>query len=287
MSSPENAPVAAPRRGKFLSAPVPSSQSSAAPSAPPPPPSQSRGKFLGKGLLPASSASNLQAASIGSSVGNADHDSIENLTAYVHSSKIAAASRRKLIAAQRQSVIDDLEAAENIVLSLLEIASDVAGALSEMTTAKSKKRHGEKRMNTNADEKNSFEDLTAKVRCNGAGYLAGVKRLHKLLAPHSNYVKSLNKHGGEENADSVGSTHKSLSAPNDTFSTIVEEATSNMHAVRVKNRLAIERCEILKEMIRLQEEEEYALNDEGKRGKETVHNDDTAGSKRKYDSVER
>lgn len=279
MSSPQNA---APRRGKFLSAPAPSSQTSAAPNAPPPP-SQTRGKFLGK--VPASSASNLQAAPIGSSLGDADHDSIDKLRAYVHSSKIAAASRRKLIASQRQLVINDLEAAENIVLSLLDIASDVAGTLSEMTTAKSKKRHGEKRIDNVGNTEDSFEDLTAKVRSNGAGYLKGVKRLHKLLAPHSSYVKSLNKHDREESADSVGSVLESLDSPNSTFSKIVEEATSNMHAVRVKKRLAFERSEILKEMIRLLEVEECGFGDERQRGEEGSHINDTAGSKRNHDSI--
>ncbi len=276
MSSPENEPVAvaAPRRGKFLPAPAPSSQA-AEPNAPPPPP-QTRGKFLGK--APKSTASNnLQAAS---TTGDADHDSIDSLRTYVHSSKLAAASRRKLIAAQRQSVIDDLEEAENIVVSLLDIASDVAGALSDMTTAKSKTIRGEK-------SENSFEDLSAKVSSSGAGYLAGVKRLHKLLAPHSTYVKSLNKHDDEDNTDSEGNSKKSLVAPNSTFSKIVVEATSNMHAVRVKKRLAVERCDIMKEMIRLQEEEECRTKKEvGKRGEDDSQNSDTAGSKRKHDSIE-
>lgn len=282
MSSPQNATVAAPRRGKFLSAPVPSSQTSAAPNAPPPP-LQTRGKFLGK--VPASSASNLQAASIGTSQGDADHDSIDKLKAFVHSSKIAAASRRKSIASQRQLVMNDLEAAENIVLSLLDIASDVAGTLSKMTTAKSKKRHREKRTDKVGNAEDSFEDLTAKVRSNGAGYLEGVKRLHKLLAPHSSYVKSLNTHDREEDTVRERSVLKSLDSPNSTFSKIVEEATSNMHAVRVKKRLAIERCEILKEMIRSMKVEECGLSYEGERGEEESHINDTAGSKRKHDSI--
>ncbi|KAL3772066.1 hypothetical protein ACHAWU_008088 [Discostella pseudostelligera] len=264
MSSTENAPAAAPRRGKFLSAPAPSFQSSAAPNAPPPP-SQTRGKFLGK--IPATSATNLLAASTGSSAGDADHDSIDNLRAYVHSCKVAAASRRKLISAQRQTVIDDMDAAENIVLSLLDIASDVAGALSDMTTAKSKKRHEERSIEEDRNVEDTFEDLTAKVRSSGAVYLAGVKCLHKLLAPHSNYVKSLNKPGGEDNADDKVNSHNRSGAPNNAFSKIVAESISNMHAVRVKQRLAIERCEILREMIR--------LHDEETRGEEGSHNNDT------------
>jgi hypothetical protein len=204
----------------------------------------------------------------------------------VHSCKVSAASRRKLIAAQRQTVIDDMDVAENIVLSLLDIASDVAGALSDMTTAKSKKRHEERSIEEDGNLEDSFEDLTAKVRSSGAVYLAGVKCLHKLLAPHSNYVKSLNKPGGEDSADDEVNSHNRSGAPNNAFSKIVAEATSNMHAVRVEQRLAIERCEILREMIRFHEVEECSSNDEETRGEEGSHNNDVAGSKRKHISVE-
>ena len=72
---------------------------------------------------------------------------------------------------------------ENIILSLLECASDVADSLSEMTSAKINEKG-------NNEDANSFEELSARVRENGVGYLAGMKKLHRLLAPHAPLVKS-------------------------------------------------------------------------------------------------
>ena len=205
-------------------------------------------------------------------------------------------SRRKAIAGQRKSIINDLDEAENIVLSLLECASDVAGALSEMTTAKSKKMHGKKREDNNDEEDGkkvdtSFEQLTANVRSNGVGYLAGVKKLHELLAPHSSLVKSYKNHDGESSATEKNykQPHKSLAAAvaggnSSASSKIIQESTSNMYAVRVKKRLAMERKDIMKEMIRLEE-----LDGDGDWDIEMEMDSSdttTAGSKRKHKSIE-
>jgi len=200
-------------------------------------------------------------ASGGPSAGDNATDSLENLRSLIHTSKITATSRRKAIARQRDRVFQDLDEAENIVLSLLECASDVAGALSEMTTAKSNKRHGLKGDDGEENAEDSFEDLTAKVRSNGVGYLTGVKKLHKLLAPHALLVKSYRNHDGEESAESDKQSHISVAAvlPGTARTTkrissnMVEEATSNMYAARVKKRLAMERSKILTEMIGLEE----------------------------------
>jgi len=249
-------------RGKFLSAPSQSQSSNTSNDTPSS--SQTRGKFLGK--KPVSPGGGLNTASSYSIGGNGDTvESTTQLKDHIHNSKIAAAARRKAIAGQRQLVLDDLNEAENIVLSLLECASDVSSALSEMTTAKSK--NGKKdESSSDAAEKTgekSFEDLTAEVRSNGVGYLAGVKKLHKLLAPHSSLVKSYKNHDRRESS-STGESDKQQSlaitsaagGTNSTSSKLVEEATSNMYAVRVKKRLAMEKSEILQEMIRLEEVEE-------------------------------
>ena len=273
---------AAPRRGKFLSAPSSSPSSSA------PPTPSSRGKFLNR---PSGSPSSIQgAASYGSNAAG-DVDSTDSLAAvrsHIHTSKIAAASRRKAIAAQRDRVFQDLDEAEDVVLSLLECASDVAGALSDMTTAKSKTNNAENGEDDGQKKgtAESFEELTAKVRTNGVAYLAGVKSLHKLLAPHASLVKTYKNRNREQSATSAdgedppSKTLSVISNPGGGMRTdkIVEEATSNMYAARVKKRLAMERREILKEMIRLEELEEEESCD----GNDSaIMNADTAGSKRK------
>jgi len=276
----------APRRGKFLSAPSTSSPPSA-----PETPSSSRGKFLGN--KPASSPSSAQGApSSGSNAGDAEkkNDSLDALRTQIRSSKEAAISRRKEIATQRDRVFQDLDEAENIVLSLLECASDVASSLSEMTTAKCMKSHEERGEGGEGDAKQSFEDLTEKVRSNGVGYLAGVKSLHKLLAPHASLVKSYKNHNGK-GTDDIETPNKgpATAAQNPVETTksskIVEEATSNMYAARVKKRLAMERGEILKEMIRLEALERD--DDEAQNQSAAMDTDaDGSGPKRKFDSIE-
>ena len=201
----------------------------------------------------------------------------------MHTSKIAAASRRKAIAGHRDQAIKDLDEAETIVLSLLECASDTSDALSKMTAAKSKNSHGGKGHDTEGNvDKESFEELTAKVRSNGVGYLAGVKKLHNLLSPHASLVKAYkNRDGGEASTESEKQPQKSLSVvipgAAGAVSKIVEEATSNTYAARVKKRLALERSEILKEMIRLEELERSDGGEE--KQSEAVEEKDTAGSK--------
>ena len=284
-------PIAAPRRGKFLSAPSSSAPETSS--------SQTRGKFLGNKPPSSSPSSGLHTStSFGSTAGGDDEDnSLDNLKSHVHNSRVAAMSRRKAIAGQRKSIITDLDEAENIVLSLLECASSVASDLSEMTTAKSKKMHGKKSDNNRDEEEGgkvdaSFEQLTANVRSNGVGYLAGVKKLHELLAPHSSLVKSYKNHDGEPSATEKNNKehlHKSFAAVaggnSSASSKIIQEATSNMYAVRVKKRLAMERKDIMKEMIRLEEE----LDGDGCSDIDMEldsSNTNTAGSKRKHKSIE-
>ena len=180
--------------------------------------------------------------------------------------------------------MNDLDEAENIVLSLLECASDLSGKLSQMTTAKSKKRHGEKQKEEGGDkstggEEETFEQLTAEVRENNVGYLAGVKTLHKLLAPHASLVKSYTNlmEGIPPPSSTAATPSQSSSIP----SKIVEEATSNMYAARVKKRLAMEKSEILSEMIRLEELEGSSINT----GSVASMDTESACSKRKHESV--
>jgi len=71
---------------------------------------------------------------------------------------------------------------------------------------------------------------------------------------------------------------------------MVGDATSNVYAVRVKRRLAMERCEILRQMIQLEEEDEEVSREEdcenGTVAEVPPRNGDAAGSKRKHDSIE-
>jgi hypothetical protein len=274
---------AAPRRGKFLSGPaqLPSDGSYSSSSSP------------GGPHLPSAAGANA-----GGTDGYDDilHDhSIEDLKAHVHNIKTMATVRRKAIESQRNLVLNDLDKAEDLVLALLELASGVTSALSDMTTAstttKTRRQGGSSELTNNVEEGReddnnnnnarqlggiSFEELATRVSSGSAGYSKGVKKLHTLLAPHAHYVKSLtnsNKlisNNGTDNSGERSTTSNnygslmtatsscvvSNSKDRNAFGKIIEDATSNMYAVRVKKRLVMERCEVLRQMIQLEEEEE-------------------------------
>lgn len=195
---------------------------------------------------------------------------------------MVALTRRRAISSSRDELFRDLDEAETIVLALLKCASEVSESLSKMTTAKSRQQDDKEDGNTMANGGESFEQLATQVRSNGVGYLAGVNKLHKLLSPHAELVKSYRNHSataalnGNSNLEGAASssiettnanvqqqqaTQQSSSGitsfdPNS--SEIIRMATCSMYAARVEKRLAEERREILKEMIRLEEEEEKA-----------------------------
>ena len=250
----------APKRGKFLSQPQISSKESTdkLPTSSDKQPTP-RGKVLGKSLKSTTSANSLTAGETNTRNGS----SLSNRKTLIKEAKERASERRKEVAAKRDKVFRDLDEAENIVLSLLDGASDVARSLSEMTTAKA---------NGNT---NSFDDLAEKIGQNGRGYLAGVNKLHSLLSPHAPLVKA---YRNPDEGDSIAGPPKA-----ETMSTgdIIQKATSNMYAARVEKRLALERSTILNEMIRL-EELESPLNSSADDKTEGA----AAGSKRKIDSVE-
>ncbi|KAL7488886.1 hypothetical protein ACHAW6_014476 [Cyclotella cf. meneghiniana] len=270
----------APRRGKFLSPPPPSSPSKPAdkPSSSIKP-AASRGKVLGKTLMSPSSAHSTSTLG-GAHASDADRDSLTNIRNAIHQAREAAAARRREVAAQRDRIFEDLDKAETIILSLLDCASEVAHALSEMTSAKMSGEKGK------ADAI-AFEELAAKVRGNGVGYLSGVKKLHQLLAPHASFVKSY------RNPDEDTSIAPAITAEKEATDAtvangengkmadaIVKKATSNMYAARVEKRLALERSAILKEMIRL-EELESAGN-----AQDSIDGAGAAGLKRRRESLD-
>jgi len=244
-----------PKRGKVLNfgpAVVASSGSPSASSKP----GQPRGKFLGQPSTGTAASSN--------SVG--DEGSLEAIRSHVHTARIAASSRRKAISLQRGRVFKDLEEAEGIALSLLECASEAAGALSDMTSARTKEKY-EESLESKSDEP-SFEELASQVRRNGSGYLKGVTKIHSLLAPHSSLVKVYKNHNRPESQEDVakkpqGSLASTVGGGTDSVSKkVVEQATKNMYAARVAHRLAVERSEILKEMLQMEESERESASNE-------------------------
>ena len=196
---------------------------------------------------------------------------------------MVASTRRKVISSSRNQLFQDLEEAENIVLALLHCASKVSDSLSSMTTAKSR-HHQQQGLKSEEDDdedeeqskKNikttqlTFEELSAQVRSNGIGYLAGVTKLHELLKPHASLVKAYHNHrhhtaaisgvdntkGQQQQQSQQQQSSSDIATLTGSNSKLVKMVTSNMSAARVEQRLAIERRDILREMIRLEEMEQ-------------------------------
>mmetsp|Transcript_22809 Transcript_22809/g.37587 ORF Transcript_22809/g.37587 Transcript_22809/m.37587 type:complete len:309 (-) Transcript_22809:18-944(-) len=263
-------PAPAPRRGKFLSGPpsAPPSAASASTTTTSPSKSQTRGKFLNSPASINTSPTTTTTTTAGintSTVVQSNERSLTTLKQQIHQAKIVASTRRRAISSSRDEVFHDLEEAETIVLALLQCASETSDSLSKMTVARSRHHHLNNSEAATAGEGSiTFEQLAAQVRSNGVGYLAGVTKLHQLLAPHASLVKSYRNHASTAAANN---SQGEMSKRNDTTtitseiasfhpnsSEIVKLATSNMYAARVEKRLAVERREILKEMIRLEEE---------------------------------
>ena len=110
----------------------------------------------------------------------------------------------------------------------------------------------------------TFEELSAQVRSNGIGYLAGVTKLHELLKPHASLVKAYRHHHsaaisgvdntkGQQQQPPQQQSSSDIATLTGSNSEFVKMVTSNMSAARVEQRLAIERRDILREMIRLEE----------------------------------
>ena len=284
-----------PRRGKFLSGPPPSATTS-----PPPAKSQTRGKFLNSSISAPNKSTSTSADGTSTSTTGETTTSLSTLKQQIHQARIVASTRRRAISSSRDEIFNDLEEAETIVLALLQCASEVSESLSKMTMARSRNQidYGDdddgnngSNNNNNGDAVASFEQLSAQVRLNGVGYLAGVTKLHELLAPHASLVKSYRNHttttAGTTADNANNNNNKKLqgaaSSSSDTTTTktsseiasfnpnsseIVNMATSNMYAARVEKRLAVERREILKEMIRLEEERLQSSGGDGEKEEE-------------------
>jgi hypothetical protein len=110
-----------------------------------------------------------------------------------------------------------------------------------------------------------FEELSTQILSSGVGYLAGVTKLHSLVAPHASLVKAYRNHHQQQSE--VATVTAANIGSNTNINDIVKMVTSKMLAVRLEKRLAIERREILREMIRLEEME----RDDGGRDDDNNH----------------
>jgi len=189
-----------------------------------------------------------------------------------------------------------LDEAEDVVLGLLRCASEAAGDLGDMTCAAVGGEEGKDGNDGNGSEKRSFRELAVRVKENGKAYLTGVKKLHELLAPHAPLVKSYRNHRRDDDDDGTYAANDgndaTENAQDETVTgRIIANATSNMYAARVEKRLAAERSEVLKEMLRLEKREAKEEEEDGNAGNDNHDMDDDnedvtmAASKRKLEAI--
>jgi len=206
---------------------------------------------------------------------------VDSIAAPDHQSQIASTSLSSVI--PTHPVFADLKKAESLVYDLLQTASSTADSLSKLAGAS--KDNGD----TGSDLYSSHErkHLSDTIQQNGKVYFDTVKRIHSLLVPHANLVVSYKAYqDGVTNATSVATRNSTLS--NSIHTAPLEQNTdevsdnsnpmpdhtkpisdttgspkiNNMYASRVETRLALERREVLDELLRLERDEPIQCTDD-------------------------
>lgn len=140
---------------------------------------------------------------------------------------------------QRDQVLKDLEKAEGWTWQLLSLASKTARSLSEL-------------------DMDNVEELGQTSQ----QYRTTLQKIHGTLSPHASLVVAYENHGIDKKQDSVvGADKKQDDAAKSQEEKKQEEASNekkqdiNMYAARVEMRLAHERRDVLKELLRLEQQE--------------------------------
>jgi len=185
-------------------------------------------------------------------------------------------TKKRRVRIERQSkIFADIDEAEALALELLSLASSTAKALSDLT---------------DGDSSGSSRNLEALVKSNGDLYLDKVKKIHDLITPHAELVVAYRNHaidiGGK--LESIKPTDKDLLVQRKSVDLSGDKKEENrkesehynMYAARVEMRLAMERRDILNELLRLEKEEAEAVDDI------SVVTGDVSSQKRKRDELQ-
>ena len=200
-------------------------------------------------------------------------------------SSAAVAKPPQMIERQAQ-FFQDLDEAERLVFDVLTIASNTAESLAKSTIP----------------SKNQMESL----QTNGDEYLQKIKRIHSLLTPHAhlvvpyrNFRNDTTSASGNNNTEPSTKSEETNNAPpmnNSTGSTqtmdskddkenSMKKKSNNMYIERVDMILAMEKRNILNELLRLEEKEQKSMqtgNEQKILSDETgCNHNDVLGEKRK------
>jgi len=187
--------------------------------------------------------------------------------------------RKRQIKERQLQLLEDLDQAEELTLQLLQLAASTTQELADATLE-------------------GDEEKWKTCQKNGVEYMQKVKQIHTLLSPHAHYVVAYKNHAVDEgtlesepshsdeastaknstsikrsasNESAIGGTAKKMKKSQGEQSNDTEDIAGastkmkvgqagNMYAARVEKRLAIERRNILREMLRLEKHEAKRQN---------------------------
>jgi len=186
-------------------------------------------------------------------------------------------SKRKQL--KKHSVFDDLDKAESLVLDLLSLSSSTADSLSQLAQPPPTLTSQEPQQNhlilqnshdrNNQNIHNTNDELTERIRSNGKEYLSKLGRIYSLLEPRAHLVVS---YGNLSPPTSSSSASASATVADNNKRDGEVKVNHNMYASRLEMRLAIERRDLMKELVRLEKQD--GLNDDCDRATATAATSD-------------
>lgn len=185
----------------------------------------------------------------------------------------------------KNQALIDLDHAEDLTLKLLDICAsttdqfalmaggDTGGEDDEGRGVVDKKNETDKKndgsisdgksssMSISSSTSNDEQRRISKIQRNGSEFRDKLKKIHDLLSPHAHLVVNYsNEHGGKDtSAKARYSSVNSVGIPETTGATDEhkkkeDENPKNMYASRLEMRLAIERRNLLRDMLKLEKE---------------------------------
>mmetsp|Transcript_23401 Transcript_23401/g.34813 ORF Transcript_23401/g.34813 Transcript_23401/m.34813 type:complete len:279 (+) Transcript_23401:106-942(+) len=230
------------------------------------------GKFSGRGKtsLPSSANSSSKSSDLSHSNIGADEDSS---TKNKITMEMIQSKRAKI---KRHEVFDKLDLAESMVLDILNVAKDTTKGfeflaspyVSHHAAAEDAKQDKSTKMEIDDDSnheeegqeekiKKAEQEWKHKIRQNGKSYMEKLKKIHDLLLPHSDLV--VNYGSIEMPQEGKNSEIKTTSEKSGDEDGKTNKKKTNMYASRLEMRLAIDKKNLLDDMVEL---EKRMLNEE-------------------------
>jgi len=204
---------------------------------------------------------------------------------------------REVVKAKRQlkknQALEDLHKAEDLVLELLMICSDTTRRFSLLSTGEDKdagkgtrakvitkqESSATSTSGTSTSESDSESGHWDMIARNGTQFQESIKKIHDLLVPHADLVVNYDYGDGTDAAlndrRDKATTHPTDGAESDSK----KEEGKNMYESRMEMKLAIERRNLVQDLLRLEQQQKDAKKK--KEGIESSLSDESSLNKRK------